>query len=62
MLKALLCRVNLGHHWLADTDQDGNFRRRCTRCGKVDRRVAKWPGLHAPGGPEAHPMDNHGNW
>jgi Prophage protein (DUF1660) len=42
MLKTLLCKLNLGHHWLAAADPDGSLRRHCTRCGKYDRRGAKW--------------------
>ena len=42
MLNTLLCKVNLGHHWLAQADPDGTLLRRCARCGKYDRRGAKW--------------------
>lgn len=42
MLKALLCKINLGHHWLAQEDNDGNFSRHCVNCGKVDRHGAMW--------------------
>ena len=57
MLRALMCRLNLGHHWLADldTDTDGGFRRHCVRCGKVDPHMARRAGPLAerdhPGGP-----------
>jgi hypothetical protein len=43
MIQALLCRLNIGHHWLAETDSDGGFRRHCTKCGKYDPS-AKWSG------------------
>ena len=42
MLITLLCKVNLGHHWLAQSDSDGALLRHCTKCGKYDRRGAKW--------------------
>jgi hypothetical protein len=48
MLKALLCKLNLGHHWVAETDKEGNFRRRCNACGKYDHRP-KWSGHLARG-------------
>jgi hypothetical protein len=28
MLTTLLCKLNLGHHWVAEADRDGNFSRR----------------------------------
>ncbi|MCU1515536.1 MAG: hypothetical protein JWQ75_257 [Pseudarthrobacter sp.] len=37
MLKTLLCKLNLGHHWVAEADQEGKFRRRCRNCGKYAR-------------------------
>jgi hypothetical protein len=43
MVRALLCRLNIGHHWLAETTSDGWFRRRCIKCGRYDRHNAKWP-------------------
>jgi hypothetical protein len=42
MLKILLCKINLGHHWVAESDRDGNFSRYCLNCGKVDRHGARW--------------------
>ncbi|MFJ6155784.1 hypothetical protein ACIQF8_07375 [Pseudarthrobacter sp. NPDC092184] len=39
MLKTLLCKINLGHHWVAEADRDGNFTRHCVKCGKVDRHA-----------------------
>ena len=51
MLKTLLCKVNLGHHWLAETDPDGNFVRRCTNCGKLDRHGGGRSGRPAYDGP-----------
>lgn len=42
MLKTLLCKTNLGHHWVAEADSDGNFKRHCVNCGKVDRHGARW--------------------
>ena len=53
MLNTLLCKVNLGHHWLAETDQDGKFARHCTKCGKVDRRAVTRSGRRAYDGPPA---------
>lgn len=49
MLRAFLCRINLGHHWLAELAPDGGYRRRCTRCGKYDRKSAAWSGHLADG-------------
>ncbi|MDQ0691519.1 hypothetical protein [Arthrobacter sp. W4I7] len=43
MLKTLLCKINVGHHWVAAADPDGNFNRHCVNCGKVDAHVARWP-------------------
>lgn len=43
MIRALLCRLNIGHHWLAETNSEGGFRRRCSRCGGYHRHNAKWP-------------------
>lgn len=57
MLRALLCRLNVGHHWLAERVPDGGFRRRCTRCGKYDRRTASWSGHLAAGD---HPGNREG--
>ena len=42
MLTTLLCKLNLGHHWLAQADPEGTLLRHCTKCGKYDRRGAKW--------------------
>jgi hypothetical protein len=42
MLKTLLCKTNLGHHWVAEADRDGNFTRHCAYCGKVDPHGARW--------------------
>lgn len=56
MLRTLLCRLNLGHHWMADvdTDADVGFRRYCVRCGKVDPHIARRASYRAerdhPGG------------
>ena len=44
MFKTLLCKLHLGHHWLAHEDPDGAFRRHCTRCGKHARRSTRWSG------------------
>lgn len=44
MLKSLLCKLNLGHHWLLEEEPKGTFRRRCTRCGKYDQRTQTWSG------------------
>jgi hypothetical protein len=30
----LMCRLNLGHHWRARRNEDGERFRECTRCGK----------------------------
>jgi hypothetical protein len=43
MIRALLCRLNIGHHWLAETDSEGWPGRRCSNCGRYDRHHAKWP-------------------
>lgn len=43
MIRALLCRLNIRHHWLAETIPVGGFRRRCTNCGKYDPQGSKWP-------------------
>jgi len=48
MLANLLCKVNLGHHWLAESTTDGRFRRRCTKCGKYDARGENWSGRLDP--------------
>ena len=42
MLKALLRKINLGHHWVAEADRDGTFTRHCVKCGKVDPHAARW--------------------
>lgn len=42
MLTTLLCTLNLGHHWVAQSDADGTLLRHCTKCGKYDRRGARW--------------------
>jgi hypothetical protein len=42
MLKTLLCKISLGHHWVAESDSDGNFSRHCVNCGKADRHGARW--------------------
>jgi hypothetical protein len=34
--KPLLCRLNLHHHWLAERSPDGEWYRRCSKCGKDD--------------------------
>ena len=49
MLNTVLCKLNLGHHWVTEKDQDGTFRKHCSRCGKYDRRTATWTGHLAPG-------------
>lgn len=43
MIQILLCRLNIGHHWLAEADSDGGVRRRCTKCGRYDQS-ARWSG------------------
>ena len=53
MLNTLLCKLNLGHHWLTEAGQNENFRRRCTKCGKLDRRTPTWSGHLAEG--DRHP-------
>jgi hypothetical protein len=32
--KPLLCRLNLKHHWHAESTPDGGRYVRCTKCGK----------------------------
>jgi len=54
MLRKLLCTLNVGHHWLAEADADGNFRRRCIHCGKYYRRSATVGGRVRSG---SHPPD-----
>jgi hypothetical protein len=49
MFQTLLCRLNVGHHWQTVEDPKGTFRRRCTLCGKADRRVDTWSGHLAQG-------------
>lgn len=44
MFQTLLCRLGVGHHWLAEMDKNGGYRRRCVKCGKYDRRSASWSG------------------
>src|SRR6478752_4876599 len=34
--KPLLCRLNVHHHWLAERSPDGEWYRRCSKCGKDD--------------------------
>lgn len=36
MLKNLMCKLNLGHDWHVEHNEDGSRYRRCTRCGKYD--------------------------
>jgi hypothetical protein len=36
MLRKLMCKLNLGHHWHVESTEDGSRYRRCTRCGKYD--------------------------
>ena len=51
MSKPLLCRLNLRHHWHAESTDDGRRFRRCTRCGKVyDHDMGHWAGGMTPGG------------
>ena len=40
----LFCKLQLGHHWLAQTDAAGNFTRRCIYCGKSGTDSKKWNG------------------
>lgn len=42
MLTTLLCKLNLGHHWLAQAGPDGTLLRHCTKCEKYDRRGGRW--------------------
>lgn len=56
MIKRLLCRVNLGHHWLAEADAEGNFRRRCRNCGKYARRGARMGKGSRPADPDSGGM------
>ena len=55
MIGALLCRLNIGHHWLAERTPDGGFRRRCTKCGRYDRRSQSWSGHLEPGDRPGNP-------
>ena len=55
MIRQLLCRWGIGHHWLAQMN-DGEFRRRCIHCGKEDFHSARWSGRLASGD---HPEDPH---
>ena len=41
MVRALVCRLNIGHRWLAETSFEDGFRR-CNRCGRSDRPSANW--------------------
>jgi hypothetical protein len=34
--KPLLCRLNLHHHWVSERSLDGEWYRRCSKCGKDD--------------------------
>lgn len=36
MLKNLMCKLNLGHAWHVEHNEDGSRYRPCTRCGKYD--------------------------
>ncbi len=54
MLRALLCRLNLGHHWVAEPDPDGGFRRRCRNCGKYAHH-----GVRRSSGPAADDHPGH---
>ena len=40
---ALLCRLNLRHHWHWESTDDGTRFRRCTRCGKDDTHMGNGP-------------------
>lgn len=55
MIRALLCRLNIGHHWLAETNSNGDFRRRCIRCGKYDPHSARWSGHLSAGDRPGNP-------
>jgi hypothetical protein len=55
MLRKLLCTLNVGHHWLAETDQDGTLRRHCIHCGKYDHSGARWSGRRVAGDYPAEP-------
>jgi hypothetical protein len=54
MFKTLLCRMNLGHHWMATEVQDGDFRKRCTKCGKYGRPIKTVSGDVGSGDPANH--------
>lgn len=43
MIGALLCGLSIGHRWLAETNSESGFRRRCSKCGRYERHNAKWP-------------------
>ena len=34
--RAPLCRLNLHHHWVPERSPDGEWYRRCAKCGKDD--------------------------
>jgi hypothetical protein len=34
MIQALLCKLNLRHHWHVEHAEDGGLYTRCLRCGK----------------------------
>ena len=34
--RPLLCRLNLHHHWVPERSPDGEWYRRCSKCGKDD--------------------------
>jgi hypothetical protein len=44
-----LCRTNLHHHWMLETNPDGETYLRCSRCGK-DRYDVEPPDDPAAGG------------
>lgn len=56
MIRALMCRLNVGHHWLVERTPDGGFRRRCTKCGKYGRRSQRWSGHLEAGDRPRNPM------
>jgi hypothetical protein len=49
VLRTILCKLNLGHHWAAEADGTGSFRRVCVHCGKYDSHGSRWSG-HLAGG------------
>jgi hypothetical protein len=48
-LDNLLCKLNIGHHRLAEANPDGTFYRHCVKCGKADSHSDRWSGRIARG-------------